>query len=89
MSTRRHLNVERGASERETLADFGRILYAEDIQVLYGKHSRGPRKGKWRHSLQWIWANVAPTYRQKHGKTPYWFEADVIRWMKAQREGDR
>lgn len=81
----RHLTVEKPDAPA-SLAERGRILYAEDIQELYGRQPRGPRAGKWRRSLQWIWANFAPQYRHKDGKTPFWFERDALQWLDEQRE---
>lgn len=59
-----------------SLEERGKILYAEDIQALYGSRPNGkPRK-----SLKWIWAHFAPEFRHKDGKTPYWWEHDALRW---------
>ena len=78
-STIRAFRVEAPRS----LEERGRILYAEDIQQLYGKRPNG----KWRKSVKWVWANFAPEYRRKDGQTPYWFENDVCRWLDEHLEG--
>jgi hypothetical protein len=65
------------------LAERGRILYAEDIQVIYGKRP----DGSWRKSLRWIWREFAPEYRCKDGRTPFWWETEVLTWLDQQREG--
>ena len=65
------------------LRDRGKILYAEDIRALYGRRPDGHR---WRKSLKWVWANFAPEFRHKDGRTPWWWEADALRWMDDHRE---
>lgn len=79
MTARAHLVM----AEPRPLEARGRILYAEDIQKLYGVKPDGHA----RKSVKWIWAHFAPAYRHKDGKTPFWFEADVCRWFDEQREG--
>ena len=69
--------------EPRSLEERGRILYAEDVQAMYGRRPNGT----WRKSVKWVWANFAPEYRHKDGKTPFWFEADVCRWFDQHREG--
>ncbi len=65
------------------LAERGRIMYAEDIQALYGKRPDGkPRK-----SREWIHEHFAREHRHKDGRTIYWWETDALRWFDAQREG--
>jgi hypothetical protein len=80
----RHMRVVRQKEEPapRPLAERGRILYAEDIQQLYGTRPNGkPRK-----SIAWVWRTFAPEYRPKDGKTPFWWETDALRWLDAQRE---
>lgn len=65
------------------LAERGRIMYAEDIQTLYGATPAGkPRK-----SRNWIHEHFAPEDRHKEGRLIYWWECDVLAWMDKQREG--
>lgn len=65
------------------LAERGRIMYAEDIQALYGKTP----EGKPRRTRNWIHAHFAPEHRHKDGRTIYWWETDALAWLDQQREG--
>lgn len=78
--TQRMLLVE--PATPRPLEERGRILYAVDIQEIYGKDP----EGRWRRSVPWIHANVAPESRHKDGKTPWWWEVDVLRWLDQQRK---
>jgi hypothetical protein len=65
------------------LAERGRIMYAEDIQQLYGNRPDGkPRK-----SRNWIHEHFAPDDRHKDGRTIYWWETDALAWFDSQRSG--
>lgn len=78
--TRIHL-VEKKAPR--PLAERGRIMYAEDVQALYGADAQGkPRK-----SRNWIHAHFAPEARHKDGRTIFWWEIDALAWLDAHREG--
>lgn len=64
------------------LVERGRLMYAEDIQALYGNRPGG----KPRRSRAWIHEHFAPEARHKDGRTIYWWEIDALAWFDAQRE---
>ncbi len=78
-TSRMHL-VER--KPPRPLAERGRIMYAEDIQALYGTDP----KGRPRRSRNWIHEHFAPEARHKDGRTIYWWETDALAWLDTQRE---
>lgn len=80
----RMLTVERGNKKPvpRPLSERGRIMYAEDIQILYGKKPNG----RWRRSIAWVHRNFAPEYRNKDGREVYWWETDVAIWMDSHKE---
>ena len=62
------------------LVERGRMLFLTDVQALFGKDERG----KWRKSLKWIRQSFAPEYRQRLGRTLFWWEADALKWLDEQ-----
>lgn len=56
------------------LAERGRMLFVPDIvRLLDGK------KSAW-----WVRNRFAPEYKRKLGRDPYWWEADVQKWLDSQ-----
>jgi hypothetical protein len=52
--------------ETVPLAERGRIMYVEDVQKLTGK-------SRW-----WVLNSFAPDKKRHMGRTPYWWEKDVV-----------
>lgn len=72
------------------LAERGRMLYAEDVQRMFGTVTTGEgaaRKEKPRRSLWWVRNMFAPDDRQYLGRTPFWWENDAVRWIDQQAKG--
>jgi hypothetical protein len=62
----------------------GRIMYVRDIQNLIG---RDEETNLFRKSTWWILNRFAPDKKKKMGRTPYWWEKDVIEALDSENFG--
>lgn len=61
--------------ETVPLSERGRIMYVRDVQNLIGKDAD---TGEFIKSTWWILNSFAPAKKRKMGRTPYWWEKDVV-----------
>ena len=68
------MKVVAGKSAPRPLAERGRMMFVADVQALFGKDAAG----EWRRSEWWVRTQFAQDRKRYLGRTPYWWEADVL-----------
>jgi hypothetical protein len=78
---RNALRIVAPAAPVPPLAERGRMLYAEDVQALFGTKPDGrPRK-----SREWVLEQFCREKRHRLGRDVYWWECDVQAWFDRER----